>query len=235
MKLFKYFTALMIFVLSSQAFAMKTCILMGDSIMSSVAPSTIGGPVGRSNQLAASLLMNQRNVSIRNISSPSIAIGINDYSGFGPKQKINDTLGTIGGAWSAYDCIIIQAGTNDFGRSVKWEDTVTNLRIVLTHAKAMKKKVLVMEPIWRRNQNVKNAVGNTLDTYRFFMYLVCMQEYANTCYYESRSSSALADAKASKYFDANEVKAKSELHLNAAGHRVWAEWVKLAASKYGIF
>lgn len=235
MKLFKYLTALLIFVVSSQAFAMKTCILMGDSIMSAVSPSTIGGTSGTSKQLAASLLMNERNVSIRNISSPGIAIGINDNTGFGPKKKIDDTLGTIGGAWSAYDCIIIQAGTNDFGRNVKWESTVTNLRYVLAHAKAMKKKVLIMEPIWRRNQDVKNAVGNTLDTYRYFMYLVCMQEYANTCYYESRSSSALADAKASKYFDANEVKTKGELHLNAAGHRAWADWVKLAASKYGIF
>jgi lysophospholipase L1-like esterase len=235
MKLFKYLAALIVFSLSSQVFAMKTCILMGDSIMSSVSPSTVGGPLGSSNQLAASLLMNERNVSIRNVSSPGIAIGINDYSGWGPKQKINDMLGTIGGAWSAYDCIIIQAGTNDFTRDVKWENTVTNLRIVLTHAKAMKKKVLIMEPIWRRDQNIKNKVGNTLDTYRFFMYIVCMQEYANTCYYESRSSSALADAKASQYFDANEVKAKKELHLNAAGHRVWTDWVKLAASKYGIF
>ena len=227
----KYFFISFFLIFSSPVFAMQTWILMGDSIMSSVSPSKINGPIGSAKQLTAFHLMNERDVSIRNISSPGVSLGHKDFTGWNNSQKVYDTLSTIGGGFSAYNGIIVQVGTNDFGRNVHWGDTVTGLRHILNHAKALNKKVMVMEPIWRRNQDVKNSLGFTLDTYRFFMYLVCMQEFPNNCHYASRSSSSLATASASKYFDPAEVKAKSEVHLNAAGHRAYADWIKFEAAK----
>jgi lysophospholipase L1-like esterase len=222
-------------IFSSQSFAMQTWILMGDSILSAVSPTQINGKHDNSNKLAAFHLMNESNVSIRNISSPGISLGHSNLTGWNNRNKVTDTLGTIGGAWSAYNGIIIQAGTNDFGRSVHWRDTVTSLRYILNHAKALNKKVMVMEPIWRRNEQVQNNLGFTLDTYRFFMYIVCVNEFPETCHYAFRNNSPLVDSRASKYFDGSEIKSQNELHLNAAGHRAYADWIKFEAARKGWF
>ncbi len=159
------------------------------------------------------------------------SLGNKDFSGFAGGTNAKAILGTIAGIFNYYNGVIVQVGTNDFSRSVPWSDTVTGLRNILNQARAMKKKVLVMEPIWRRDQNIKNAAGNTLDTYRFFMYIVCVNEYPDVCRYAPRSSSALADEKAARFYDANEVSKKKELHLNASGHRAYTDWIKLEAAK----
>lgn len=220
---------------SMNTFAAQTWVLIGDSIMSLVSPSKVNGPEGHANQQAAFLIQKERNVNLRNVSSPGNSLGNKDFSGFAGGSNAKAILETIGGVFNYYNGVIVQVGTNDFSRSVPWADTVTGLRHILNQARAMNKKVLVMEPIWRRDQNVKNAAGNTLDTYRFFIYIVCTNEYPDICRYASRSSSALADERAAKFYDANEVAKKKELHLNAAGQRAYANWVKLEAAKNGFF
>lgn len=92
-----------------------------------------------------------------------------------------------------------------------------------------------MEPIWRYNQNTPNAKGFNLDTYRFFMYLVCVQEYPDICRYADRTVSGLADENSRKYFGANEQASGLELHLNAEGQKKYAEWIMSSASKFGFF
>lgn len=93
MSYIKYLLMSLLLICSSQAFAMKTWILMGDSIMSAVSPATINVPLGSSKQLTAFLLMNEKNFSIRNISSPGISFGHADFTGWRNKTKVTDTLG----------------------------------------------------------------------------------------------------------------------------------------------
>jgi lysophospholipase L1-like esterase len=214
---------------------MQTWIILGDSIMSGVSNSTINGPDGKAKDLAANIVMNSRNISIRNLSSPGNTIGSKDHTGFGDVLATSAALNMVGGYWTAFDGIIIQAGTNDFGRDLHWAETVHSLRNIMGYSRAMHKKVMIMEPIWRFNQDQPNKKGFTLDTYRFFMYLVCVQENPDICRYADRTLSGLADANSRKYFGANEQASSLELHLNAEGQKKYAEWIMSSASKFGFF
>ena len=77
--------------------------------------------------------------------------------------------------------------------------------------------------------------GFTLNTYRYFMYHVCMKEYPDICRYADRMNSGLADQNSRQYFGANEQANGLELHLNAAGQKKYAEWIMQSASKFGFF
>lgn len=221
---------LLSFVATFTYAANKTCILIGDSIMSDVSASSIGGPNGRAVELASHLITARTNVIIRNISSPGNALGANDYSGFG---NVTPTINMIGGVFSYYQCIIVQAATNDFGRSIPWEDSVASLRRIITLAKNGGKKVLMVDPIWRRNENVKNSLGHTLGTYRFMLAVAC-QEQPTTCYWVGRNAN-FDSANGKKYYDMNEQAAGTELHLNAAGQSAWADMVIRVAKDKKIF
>ncbi len=48
--------------------------------MSAVSPSKVDGPSGLSSQMTANLLMNEKNISVRNISSPGNSIGHRAYT-----------------------------------------------------------------------------------------------------------------------------------------------------------
>lgn len=199
--------------------------------MSAVSPTVLDGKHGTANQLTSHLLMSEKNISIRNISSPGNSISHRNYTGFGDTPSVTASLDRIGGFLGFYNGIIIQAGTNDFGRDVHPSNVVKSLRGILKYAKSKNKKVMVMEPIWRRDETVKNKLGFDLNAYRETMKKVCVNEYPTICHYASRQNSKLSNSSASKYFDGNEVKAKGELHLNAAGHRAYADWIKLEAAK----
>lgn len=207
--------------------ATKTCVLIGDSIMSAVSD-------GSSNQLALSLVQNERDVIIRNIASPGASLAATDYTGYNSTQ-ILDTLNRIGGMFSAYNCVIIQAGTNDFGRSANWTDTVTSLRRILTHSRAMSKKVMVLDPIWRANEDVLNSAGGNLNTYRYMTYLVCSQEFSDICHFASRLNTPMGTSAGSANYSAAEVAAGTQLHPNVAGHRYLADWIKAEAAAAGLF
>jgi lysophospholipase L1-like esterase len=232
----KFITALASLFISSQAFSasppntMQTWILMGDSIMSAVSPNEVDGLSGKANKLATHLVMNEKNVSIRNISSPGNSMSHTNYTGFGDTSSVTASLDRIGGFFGFYNGIIIQVGTNDFGRDVQLSNFSESLRGILKYASSKNKKVMMMEPIWRRNELIKNKAGFNLNSYRATMKSVCQQEYPTICHFSSRVNSKLANASSYMYFDANEVKNKGELHLNSSGHRAYADWIKLEAS-----
>ena len=97
-------------VFAVQANATVTWILLGDSIMSDV-------PGGTASQLSINLVSNERDVIFKSIASPGIGIGQSDPHGYN-SPNIDDTLTRIGGFYSAYHGIMIQAGTNDYSMNM---------------------------------------------------------------------------------------------------------------------
>lgn len=224
------FMALILALACSQVIAapMQTCLVVGDSIMSSVSD-------GNAQQMATYLIQSERNVSIRNLSSPGAALGAKDLTGYNSSTFIAE-LSRIGGAWSAYNCIIVQAGTNDYGRSIPWGDTVTGLIGILDHAKALGKKVLVLDPIWRSGEDTPNSIGNTLNTYRYFMFLVCADaKYQSMCHFAHRENTIMGTTSGASFYSAEEVSLGKQLHPNVAGHRYLADWIKAEAASAGYF
>lgn len=214
-----------------KSFAAQTWIMLGDSIMSGVSPSVLNGPAGTSVQMATHIIERDRNIIIRNLSSPGHSLAATDHTGFG---NIVPSLKNIGGFWSAYNGIIIQAGTNDFSRSSKWEDEVVSLRLILNHAKTMKKKVLMMGIPYRDDWQTLNALGYDLNTYRFFAYLVCV-EFPGTCFYGTMDGQTTLAVRTPSLYDPAEVAQGKALHLNAAGHAEFARWVKAQAAIHNLF
>lgn len=208
----------------------KTFLLFGDSIMSSVSPSVVGGNNGAAYELASHLVQEECNVIIKNLSSPGHSIG-------GPKHSFAngvDLMREFGGMFSAYDGVILQAGTNDFGRSIPLADTIASLTAILKEAQQAGKKVLVMDSLWRWNEAVSNAQGYTLGGYRWSVATTCNQ-YPGVGYFGTRTGSVFDNASASPLYSADEVATGHELHLNAAGHRAYADWLKSKATAFGLF
>lgn len=222
--------ALLALLLAGSVNAAPTCVLIGDSIMSSVHRSAIDGPYGDVKESASSIIQDEANVFIRNISSPGASLGSPDATGFG---NVKPTLDMIGGMFNYYNCIIIQAGTNDFGRSIRWEDMVSSLRKIMDVAKANNKKVLMTDLIYRSNENQVNSTSYNMHNYRYLRAVVC-NEYAGTCFFASRTGTVF-DTYTPELYDANEIGKNYALHLNAAGHREYANWVISAAKKNNIF
>lgn len=207
--------------------AQHNVVLIGDSISSSV-------PFGDTKNLWANLVAAERNVVLKNISSPGAALGLKDYRGFNNQSTI-DSIDRIGGAWSAYSFIIVQAGTNDYGLSVPLNDTIEGLSRILKHARNNKKKVLVLEPIWRNGEEKKNKIGLTLNHYRFVMVSLCVNDYKDVCKAAFRQNTVMGNSASAMYFNPAEVKAKIQLHPDTTGNRHMANWVKQAAAKAGFF
>jgi hypothetical protein len=230
MKILKIATLLGVIAFTAQAQAAKTCIMFGDSIMSEVYPSTVGGPNGKAMELASNRAQMEADVIIRNLSSPGHALA-------GPTHSFAngvDLMREVGGMFGYYSCLIIQAGTNDFKRNVPWQDTVASLNAMLSEAQAKGKKVLVMDAIWRRDEATPNALGHTLAVYRWNIAIKC-NEYPGTCFFATRNGTYLNDSSASPLYNANEVENGNELHLNAEGHRRFADWMMYEAAKNSLF
>lgn len=204
----------------------KTWVVIGDSILSSV-------PQGTAAQLALHLVSAERNVIFKNISSPAAALGISDGSGFNSINTTN-TLTEIAGYYAAVDGIVILAGTNDFSRNVPWGDTVASLRRILDWAKALNKKVLILDPIWRADESVPNAAGNVLNIYRYFIATVA-GEYPGVAFFGHRENTLLGTSAGAANYDATEVSTGKQLHPNVNGHRLLANWIKAEAATAGFF
>lgn len=204
----------------------KTWIVVGDSIMSYVAD-------GAAAQHALALVQAERGVYIKNISSPGAALGVKDHTGFNTPTTA-ETIKAISGFFGYYEGIIVQAATNDYGRSIPVNDTLDGLRRILDTAQASGKKVLLLDPIWRAGEGSPNALGWTLDTYRFWMATVCNQ-YAGTCRWASRANTVMGTASGASFYSAAEVAAGTQLHPNAAGQRHLADWIKAEAAAAGYF
>lgn len=216
-------------VFAASAQAAKTCILMGDSIMSNVAPSTIGGPTGKSMELAANRAQMEADVIIRNISSPGNSLGGSTFSFSNGAQWVAQ----IAGAFNFYNCVIVQAMTNDFGRNIPWQDSVAALNAIITEVKKSGRKVMVMDAIYRQNEATPNALGHTLAVYRWNIAIACGMQ-PDTCIWASRSGTSL-DQGLPELYDPKEVQDGKMLHLNAEGHRRYADWMMYEAAKNGLF
>jgi lysophospholipase L1-like esterase len=206
--------------------ASQTWIVIGDSILSSV-------PQGTASQMALNLVGNERDVIFKSIASPVASLASNDNSGFNSVNTIN-TLAQIGGVSSAYNGILIQAGTNDFGRSLSPGEGANALRRVMEHARALKKKILMLDPIWRADENKANSAGDVLNAYRLSMFNVC-QEYKDICYFAHREHTVLGASAGAAYYDETEIAAGKQLHPNAIGHRKLADWIEAEAAAAGFF
>lgn len=207
--------------------ATKTCVLIGDSIMSGVADGTSG-------QHALTLIQAERDVMIRNLSSPGASLAATDATGFN-YAGITESLDHIGGVFGAVNCIIIQAITNDYGRSASWNAVNSSLGRILEYAKAKGKKVLVLDPIWRADEGIVNSAGMTLYDYRVRLSIVCSVGYADVCRFASRSNTVLGSSAGSAYYSAYEIAQGKQLHPNAAGHRLLATWIETEAAAAGLF
>ena len=207
--------------------AQKTWLVIGDSIMSSV-------PQGQVKDHVLHLIAAERNVIFKNISSPGTALGATNNTGFN-KAATGEIIGTLGGMFSAYDGIIVQAGTNDYGRGIPWENMVVSMYRILNHARTMNKKVLVLDPIWRADEGTPNAIGLTLNTYRYLQFLVCTHHYPDICKFAHRTNTVMGTAAGSAMYDTNEVAVAGQLHPNAMGHRKLADWIEKEAAAVGYF
>ena len=206
---------------------------MAASIWPVIHDSILDGPAqGTESQNALHLVAAERNVAFKRIGAGGNALGATDASGFN-QDSITDTLDRIGGYFSAYKGVVIQAATNDFGRSIPWEDTVTSLRRILAHCRANGKRALVMDAIYRDNENVPNDLGHRLGMYRFMIAVVCKTEYPDISYFASRSGTVFD--KVGNYYDSKEIALGNRLHLNPTGHRNWANWLKASAAAAGYF
>lgn len=209
---------------------MNTWVLIGDSIMSAVSPSTINGPAGTVQQMTASLLQNERGICIRNLSSPGASLGAGGAIGY---ANITPTLDVLAGIFGYVHGIIVTAGTNDFGTNLNPAQTADSLRRILAWGSKYKRKVLVMDLPYRQKETVKNKIGHALDSYRWVRGVVC-NEYKTTARFATREGTPFATFTPSLY-DPAEVAAGGALHLNAAGNRAFADWIKAHAAQGGLF
>jgi len=221
----KLFALLFLSVLSGGAHSSQTWVLLGDSIMSGVAD-------GRASQLATHLVAAERNVVIKSIAAPGNSLGSTDHTGYNNSLTVA-ALALVGGPYSAYNGIIIQAGTNDYGRSIPYDQTIAGLRVIMNHARALNKRVLLLDPIWRAGEDNPNALGHTLNVYRWVMAVTCIQEYGDICRYAPRGDTVMGSSAGAANYAAAEVAAGAQLHPNAQGHRLIADWIIRSAS--GIF
>lgn len=212
----KVVIAVALTLISACATASQSVIVIVDSIGANIAQ-------GQASQHFLTLVSNERDVLFRVIGSPGSSLGNTDKTGFNSQRTV-DAIDLVGGYWGWYGRVIIQAGTNDFGRNVPWEDTVTSLRRILDKVRADGKKASVLDPIYRDGENVPNALGNTLNTYRYFMAIVCQQDYGDICQFVPRSTSGMGTQ--NNNYDSNEVAQGKRLHPNPAGNRKMADWLK---------
>lgn len=227
MRLNKFIAALLLAIIAPVVTAApKTCVLLGDSIMAGVS----GGQVQDN---AVELVSKERNIYIKNLASPGASWGLGLGWGFNIPSTV-EFLRTLDGPFGYTSCYILQLGTNDFGLNVDWSVTTESAHKVLKYAKDTNKKVLMLDPIWRANEDVPNAKGNVLNATRFFLYLAC-NEYPGTCFFAHRGNTPMGTSAGAAHYDAGEVAAGAQLHPNVYGHRLLADWIKAEAAAAGIF
>lgn len=223
----KIIIAVLLSVVSMSALANRTWIAISDSIGSGV-------PQGQSWQHAFSLVSAERNIYIRNLSSPGSSLGDTRQGGFN-NPNTAAAINMIAGANSAYCCVLVMAGLNDWGSSVPWQNTATSLRFILQKVRNEGKKAMVMSPIWNYREGIANADGLTLSDYRIVLANVCIGEFPDVCHFAKKSNTIMGSSAAAPYFDANEVAEGKQTHPNAQGHRYLADWIIQEGASAGLF
>lgn len=208
--------------------ATQNWVVIGDSIMA------VGVPGGQAKNSALALVTQERDVSFKNLSSPGAALGMTDKTGYKNVTTIN-MLDQLDGYWGAVTGIIIQAGTNDWGRNVNYGATYDSVGAILSWARSHNKKVLMLDPIWRAGEDGLNGLGYPLNTYRFFMANQCISNYADVCKFAHREDTIMGTSAGAAYYDATEVATNTQTHPNVQGHRYLADWIKAQAAAFGYF
>jgi hypothetical protein len=203
----------------------KTWIVIGDSIMSWAAD-------GEAKDLALHIVATERNVLIKNISSPGASLGRETSFGFNNTNTIA-TLDEICGFFSYCDGILVQAGFNDYRQSVDLQQTEASLLRILAYARSHGKKVIVTDIIWSIIENEPNDLGYTVTKYREVRTASCTV-YSDICTYAPRTETSLGSPSTTLY-DAAEVASGKQVHPNVAGHRAFADWLETIAAKAGLF
>ena len=225
----KRFVLLAILLFSSATNA-ATCALIGDSI-------SAGYGLTAPQERFAYLLQSENELVIKDLSSPGASLGAAPPFGFN-STAIRGQLSNLKGFFNAIDCIIVQAGTNDYGGSaspgVPLKNTMASLKRIMQWARTNGKKVLVLEPIWRAGETANNGQGRPLDHYRYGMYVVCVTQNSDVCTFAHKEGSVMGTSAAATYYLHGEVGAGKQLHPDAAGHRALADWIasRLAAAGY---
>lgn len=216
--------ALLAILLFSTAVNATTCALIGDSISDGVG---VAIPQNR----FAHLLQAENDIVIKDLSSPGAALGALPSNGFNA-TNIRGQLSALTGMFRQLDCIIIQAGTNDYGGNVPLEDTQSSLTRIIVWARNNGAEVLVLEPIWRANESVPNKQGRPLDHYRYGMYITCFVQNPDVCKFAFRNTTVMGTAAGAAYYAEGE---GGQLHPNDAGHRHLANWIKAQGHAVGYF
>lgn len=207
-----------------------TCALVGDSISHGFGVT----PQSR----FAHLLQVENALSIKDLSSPGAALGLAPPFGFN-SDAINGQLSTLLGFFNAIDCVIVQAGTNDYGGSASpgtpLESTMASLTRITAWARANGKKVLVLEPIWRAGETANNGQGRTLDHYRYGLYVVCVTQNSDVCIFAPKEGSSMGTSLAAAHYLPAEVSNNKQLHPNVTGHRKLADWIANRLTAAGYF
>lgn len=213
---------------------LKTWIVLGTSISSLVAQGT-------PNQQYLQLVESERNISIRNLSSPGASLGSTDKTGYNNATTLN-IITQISGAWGYYSGVIVEGGgTNDFKRGISVNNTIQGLRGILAKVRADNRKAIVMDAIYRDGENTPNGLadslclntGNTLGCYRYYIRVVCVNEYPDVCHFASRDDTIMGAF--NNNYDSSEVANSTRTHPNAVGNRHLADWLKAKAAAAGLF
>jgi hypothetical protein len=204
-----------------------TCILIGDSLDSYAVD-------GRASDVAAHIIEEERNVVIRNLSSPAATLGNRNRYGFN-SPAVTETLDRICGFFRYCDCVIIAAGSNDFGHGrIAWADVEQSVTRILDWARERRRKVLMLDLIWRTSyeNNTPNHMGMTWAQFRQARARLCTQR-ARICTFAPRPRQF--DVATPSLYAAEERQAGALTHLNAAGHRARATWIEEAAARANLF
>lgn len=212
---------------ATSASATSTWIVLGDSIITTI-------PQGTASQSVLNLISNERDVLFKSIASPGQSMGMTDVTGYNTDDVIKE-MQRIGGLYSYFDGIMIQALTNDYGRNIPPDKTIASLRRVMAFARAIHKKVFAIDPIWRAGESNPNTVGYTLTQYRDYMAYICEWEYPDVCHFAHRQHTIMGDWYGYQNYDAAEVAAGVQTHPNPAGQRLMANWIEAEAAAAGLF
>lgn len=186
--------------------------ILGDSIQAQVyAP---GSALGDQSKLTAALLPQKLNIAINNLSSPGARMTDGGQIGFGAASNLNAI--TMVRGYAPMKGIIITLGTNDWTNpGTSAQSLLDEYRKTIQHCKALGMAVVVVSPLNRADggNGIQHFDGGnyTLANFQYWIEQVSYEQVAKVIH------GGTAPLTADHFADG--------LHLNAAGHEVFADWL----------
>lgn len=198
-------------------------VVLADSITTS--PSNGADP----RTLQWPIITQSRGVAFTPLGGPGAAIGGSALIDYGSTTLPDDITRACG---YLYYCagVIVQAGVNDWVRSVPWNAQAASYTRIMDWAQATGRKVLMIELIFDEvgdGGGSPNNAGNTLDAIRGNRYLMCAAR-PTVCIYVPRPANEFRERTAGYYISDGR-------HLTVAGRRAYATWIEGAAVAAGLF